>query len=202
MPEGKRRPGRVPLGAAQPPGSCFISDRYVCLETAVTTSVLDRLRQLRREPREYPGEAHKQVWLQETAPHIPLVKAMASQNFREIDELLRAGPSIDPSDRELANAVQRSLETRAPFTWDKNSVADALLIEIYGTQASEFTPHRAGRPAAQIAGREARHAGIRPLSSSLSDWCCYRAVPQPDRVVSNIRSSKLEPLVYSPMAAQ
>ena len=36
-------------------------------ETAVTTSVLDKLRQLRRELREYAGEKHEQIWLAETA---------------------------------------------------------------------------------------------------------------------------------------
>ena len=58
-------------------------------ESAVTTSVLDRLRQVRRELREYAGNEHEHVWLAETAQHIPLVNATAPQNFREIDELLR-----------------------------------------------------------------------------------------------------------------
>jgi hypothetical protein len=103
-------------------------------EMAVTTSVLDRLRQLRRELREYAGEKHEHVWLEETVQHIPLVNAMAPQNFREIDELLRAGTILEPTDLEYAKAVQRGLDKRAPFTSDKNSVADALLIEIYAVQ--------------------------------------------------------------------
>jgi len=51
-------------------------------ESAVTTSVLDRLRQLRRELREYAGDKHEHIWLAETAQHIPLVNATAPQNFR------------------------------------------------------------------------------------------------------------------------
>lgn len=105
-------------------------------EMAVTTSVLDRLRQLRRELREYAGEQHERIWLEETAQHIPLVNAMAPQNFREIEELLRAGTSLEASDAENAKAVQRGLDKRAPFTSDKNSVADALLIEMYASQVS------------------------------------------------------------------
>ena len=66
-------------------------------ESAVTTSVLDRLRQLRRELREYAGDKHEHIWLAETAQHIPLVNATAPQNFREIDELLRAGTILDTS---------------------------------------------------------------------------------------------------------
>jgi PIN domain len=85
-------------------------------EAAVTTSVLDRLRQLRRELREYAGEKHEQIWLAETAQHIPLVNAMAPQNHREIDELLRSGTRVEPTDLEYARAVQRGLDKRAPFT--------------------------------------------------------------------------------------
>jgi hypothetical protein len=103
-------------------------------EAAVTTSVLERLRQLRRELREYAGEKHEQIWLAETAQHIPLVNAMAPQNHREIDELLRSGITVEPTDLEHARAVQRGLDRRAPFTADKNSSADALIIETYASQ--------------------------------------------------------------------
>jgi hypothetical protein len=105
-------------------------------ESAVTTSVLDRLRQLRRELREYAGDKHEHIWLTETAQHIPLVNATAPQNFREIDELLRDGTILEPAEPEYARAVQRGLDKRAPFTSDKNSVADALLVEIYASQIS------------------------------------------------------------------
>jgi hypothetical protein len=53
------------------------------LEAAVTTSVLDRLRQLRRELHEFAGEQSEHAWLEETEQHIPLVNAMTPQNFRE-----------------------------------------------------------------------------------------------------------------------
>jgi hypothetical protein len=105
-------------------------------ESAVTTSVLDRLRQLRRELREYAGEKHEHIWLAETAQHIPLVNATAPQNFREIAELLRDGTVLEPAESEYARSVQRGLDKRAPFTSDKNSVADALLVETYATQIS------------------------------------------------------------------
>lgn len=99
-------------------------------EMAVTTSVLNRLRQLRQELRQYAGEQREHIWLQETQQHIPLVNATAPQNFREIGELLRAGTSIEPGQAEYAKAVRRGLDKRAPFASGKNSVADALLIEI------------------------------------------------------------------------
>jgi len=110
-------------------------------ESAITTSVLDRLRQLRRELREYAGDKHEHIWLAETAQHIPLVNATAPQNFREVSELLRAGTVLKPAEPEYARAVQRGLDKRAPFTSDKNSVTDALLIESYASQISRASDH-------------------------------------------------------------
>lgn len=106
-------------------------------ESAVTTSVLDRLRQLRRDLREYAGDHHEHIWLAETVQHIPLVNATAPQNFREIDELLRDGTILEPAEPEYTRAVHRGLGERAPFTSDNNSVADALLTEIYASQIAE-----------------------------------------------------------------
>lgn len=104
------------------------------LEAAVTTSVLDRLRQLRRELHEFAGDQNKHAWLEETRQHIPLVNAMTPQNFREIAELLRKGKTLTPTNVDYARVVQRGLGKKAPFGSDKNSVADALLIELYSSQ--------------------------------------------------------------------
>lgn len=110
------------------------------LEAAVTTSIIDRLRQLRRELRDFAGDRHEQVWLEETRQHIPLVNAAAPQNFREIAELLRKGKRLVPTELEYARVIQRGLDKKAPFSSDKNSVADALLIELYATQADQAEP--------------------------------------------------------------
>jgi len=105
-------------------------------EMAVTTSALDRLRQLRRELREYAGDKYEHIWLAETEQHIPLVSSRAPQNFRAIDELLRGGKILKATIAERTRAAQRGLEKRAPFTSDKNSVADAVLVEVYASQAA------------------------------------------------------------------
>jgi hypothetical protein len=80
------------------------------------------------------------VWLEETRQHIPLVNAMTPQNFREIAELLRNGKTLTPTDVEYARVVQRGLDKKAPFGFDKNSVADALLIELYSSQLEQADP--------------------------------------------------------------
>ncbi len=53
-------------------------------EMAVTTSVLDRLRQLRRELREYAGEQHQRIWLEATAPRASSPAAPPSENRRSM----------------------------------------------------------------------------------------------------------------------
>lgn len=110
------------------------------LEAAVTTSVLDRLRQLRKELREFAGQQSEHVWLEETRQHIPLVNAMTPQNFREIAELLSGGTPLFPTSAEHARVVQRGLDKKAPFGSDKNSVADALLIELYSSRLEGADP--------------------------------------------------------------
>jgi hypothetical protein len=109
-------------------------------EAAVTKSVLARLRQLRRELHEFAGEKHEHVWLEETEQHIPLVNAMAPQNFREIAELLSKGTKLKPTNADRVRVVQRGLEKKAPFSAGKNSVADALLIEMYTSQLKKAGP--------------------------------------------------------------
>ena len=93
--------------------------------------------QLRRELREFAGDQNEHIWLAETTQHIPLVNAMTPQNFREIAELLRSGKRLEPTDVQYARVVERGLSKKAPFTSDKNSVADALLIELYATEREQ-----------------------------------------------------------------
>jgi len=95
---------------------------------------------LRRELHEFAGEKHEHVWLEETEQHIPLVNAMAPQNFREIAELLSKGTKLKPTNADRARVVQRGLEKKAPFSAGKNSVADALLIEMYAAQLKKAAP--------------------------------------------------------------
>jgi hypothetical protein len=59
---------------------------------------------------------------------------MAPQNFREINELLRSATTVEATDLEYARAMQRALNRRAPFAVEKNSAADALIIETYASQ--------------------------------------------------------------------
>jgi hypothetical protein len=58
---------------------------------------------------------------------------MATRNFNDIFELLRNGRQLEPTEDDYARVVQRGLEKKAPFHLSKNSIADALLIELYAS---------------------------------------------------------------------
>lgn len=109
-------------------------------EDALTKSVVDRLRQFRRDLRSFAGERDEWALLDELQQHVPLVNTAAPQNFREIAELLRTGTTLVPTDLEYARVVQRGLDKKAPYSSGKNSVADALLIELYATQVRQCSP--------------------------------------------------------------
>lgn len=101
-------------------------------EAAATTSVLERFRLLRRDLHEYGGE-ESHPWLDEMARHIPMLSARTLQNFSEIAELLLEGRRLESSYAEHGRVVRRALDKKAPFHLNKNSVADALLIELYSS---------------------------------------------------------------------
>lgn len=109
-------------------------------EDRVTTSVAERFRGLRRDLQDYGGEQAPQ-WLQEMTHHVPMLSATTLQNFRETRDLLTSGLRLDPTFVEHERVVRRALDKRAPFHLAKNSVADAMLVELYRTVAEAGSEH-------------------------------------------------------------
>lgn len=62
---------------------------------------------------------------------IPIIGGHAVGVLDRIERLLRGGISQAASEDVAARAVQRALNKKAPFHRNKNSMADALLIETY-----------------------------------------------------------------------
>jgi PIN domain len=102
-------------------------------EDAVTSKVRERFRLLRNDLQAYADDERRRQWLQEMTHHIPLVSAMTVRNFSEISDLLRAGKRLEPTNLDRARVVQRGLGKKAPLHLNKNSIADALLIEMYAS---------------------------------------------------------------------
>lgn len=113
------------------------------LEAAMSSGVAERFRLLRRDIVEYGGDDHQDTltFIDGLAHQVPLIGAMTTRNFREIVELLEKGHRLEPGPDEHAAVVQRGLQKLAPLHRQRNSVADALLIELYAAAL------RAGDPA-------------------------------------------------------
>jgi hypothetical protein len=75
-------------------------------------------------------EALKQ--LDDVAHRVPLINQMAIGQFSEILKLLQGGRRLVPSAEVYRRGADRGLDKRAPFHRSKNSVADALIVEMYG----------------------------------------------------------------------
>lgn len=104
------------------------------VEQAMTTRLADRFRLLRSDI----GAIHDSTDLEEAltvidglAHHVPLIGAMTTRNFDDIFALLQVGSQLVPTEVENGRVIQRGLNKLAPFHRSRNSVADALLIELY-----------------------------------------------------------------------
>lgn len=108
----------------------------------MTTSVAAQFRRIRTAIVEH-GQAESGAdaihQIDDLSHQIPLMNEMATRNFNDIHALLEQGTPIVsmPSDHDAV--VKRALEKLAPFHRNKNSVADALLIEMYA-RVSVATP--------------------------------------------------------------
>lgn len=104
------------------------------VEASMTASIATRFKLIRQDLATYGGDqdAHAVEVIDDLARHLPLVGAMTTRNFAEIRELLSEGQTLSATDEEKARVVERGLSKSAPLHRGKNSVADALLIELYG----------------------------------------------------------------------
>ncbi len=105
------------------------------VETTMTTTVAQRFKLMKQDLGDYGGRDYDQALavIEGLAHEVPLIGAMTTRNFNDVLDLLRSGTRIDPTDDQRSRVVQRGLEKKAPFHRSRNSVADALLIEMYAT---------------------------------------------------------------------
>ena len=109
------------------------------IETSMTSTVANRFKLIRQDLNDYGGEGNAEALkiIADLARDVPLIGAMTTRNFDEILELLRDGREMEPSDDNRKAVVERGLVKQAPFHKSRNSVADALLIEMYATSTGQ-----------------------------------------------------------------
>lgn len=108
------------------------------VETSMTTTVALRFKLMRQDLGDYGGADYEQALkvVEGLSHEVPLIGAMTTRNFNDVLELLQDGRVLTPTNAEHSKVVQRGLDKRAPFHKSRNSVADALLIELYATALS------------------------------------------------------------------
>lgn len=105
------------------------------IEAAMTASVAQRFKLIKQDLEDYGGADTAQAVevIADLARDVPLIGAMTTRNFDEVLELLRKARRLEPTDAEHGGVVERGLSKRAPLHRARNSVADALLLELYAT---------------------------------------------------------------------
>ncbi|WP_022887563.1 hypothetical protein [Glaciibacter superstes] len=97
------------------------------------------MREIRRDLLTYGDhdDEHALEVIDDLARRVPLIGAMTTRNFTEIRVLLIEGRKLVPDDDIKRRVVDRGLAKHAPFHKHRNSVADALLIELYAGEIDE-----------------------------------------------------------------
>jgi hypothetical protein len=139
------------------------------IESSMTDSVAERFRLIRRDVDDFGGDGYTEALdlLSGLAHEMPLIGAMATRNFDDIRALLDTADVVEPTEFDRKRAIERGLDKRAPFHRSKNSVADALIIEIYGSHAGQA-------PASEV------HAFVTSNSDDFSLPKGDARVPHPD----------------------
>lgn len=103
---------------------------------SMTASIEQRFKLIKQDLDEYGGTDYEQALslVDELAHEVPLIGAMTTRNFDEVLDLLRAGRTVEATDDDRRRVVERGLSKQAPFHRSRNSVADALLIELFASQ--------------------------------------------------------------------
>jgi hypothetical protein len=105
------------------------------VKMSMTASIAQRFKLIKQDLDDFGGSDQEQALqvIADLARHVPLIGAMTTRNFSEVLELLRAGRAIEPGDEAKRRVIERGLSKQAPFHRSRNSVAYALLIELYAT---------------------------------------------------------------------
>jgi hypothetical protein len=113
------------------------------VQKMMTTSLTERFKAIRQEFAAYADMDYHNEELRlfdQWAHQVTLSGALTTRNFEDIRALLETGRRIEPSTGDQERVVARALAKTAPCHRQRNSVADALLIEMYSTAMTSAGP--------------------------------------------------------------
>lgn len=106
-------------------------DRIIRESGRSLSSTFKRVKEAVRQFGKTDGKNEALATLDDIDHRITILGEAVNESIHRIERLFEATSVIETSDAVKLRAAQRAVEKRAPFHKDKNSIGDAILIEIY-----------------------------------------------------------------------
>jgi hypothetical protein len=113
------------------------------VKRTMTSGLTERIKAFRKELTAYAEMDYRDEELRlfdQWSYQVSVSGAMTTRNFEDIATLLATGRRLEPTSGEHERVMARALEKKAPCHRQRNSVADALLIELYATAPGAADP--------------------------------------------------------------
>jgi hypothetical protein len=107
---------------------------------------------------------------------LPIIGGTAANTLDRIEKALLASEILNVSDSAMLRAAQRAVNKRAPFHRNKNTMADAIVMEMYGECVRDkanaghrfaFITHNKSDFSAEDGNQKSQHADFAPLFSRI-----------------------------------
>jgi hypothetical protein len=131
------------------------------------SSTFKRVKEVVRQFGNEDSSAATLAALDDVDHRITILGEAVNGSIERIERLFAAASAIETSDAVKLRAAQRAIERRAPFHKDKNSIGDAILIEIY-------------REALEEGDGETKFAFVTHNKHDFSDMATDERQPHPD----------------------
>jgi hypothetical protein len=107
-------------------------DRIIRDSGKSLSSTFKRVKEAVRQFGKPDGRNEALASLDDVDHRITILGEAVHESIQRIEKLFAAAKVVETGDGVKLRAAQRALDKRAPFHKDKNSIGDAILIEIYG----------------------------------------------------------------------
>jgi hypothetical protein len=106
-------------------------DRIIRDSGKSLSSTFKRVKEAVRQFGKAEGREEALASLDDVDHRITILGEAVHESIQRIEKLFAAANSVETNDAVKLRAAQRAVDKRAPFHKDKNSIGDAILIEIY-----------------------------------------------------------------------